>query len=50
MIWYDMSYNRFETDFFNKLETEPEENSEEEVMDEPDQTDSFILNRYKRIL
>ena len=50
MIWYDMSYNQFETDFLNKLETEPEENVEEEVIDEPDQTNSFIFNRYERIL
>lgn len=30
MIWYDMSYNQFDTDFLNKLETEPEENVEED--------------------
>lgn len=50
MIWYDMSYNQFESDFFNKLEIEPEENEAEEVIDEPDQTNSFIFNRYERIL
>ena len=50
MIWYDMSYNRFENDFFYKLETEPEENEEEEAIDEPDQTNSFIFNRYELIL
>ena len=50
MIWYDMSYNRFEADFFNKLETEPEENEIEDAVDEPDQTNSFIFNRYERIL
>lgn len=50
MIWYDMSYNQFSVDFLNKLETEPEENVEEEAMDEPDQTNSFIFNRYERIL
>lgn len=50
MIWYDMSYNQFEADFLNKLETEPEENVEEEAIDEPDQTNSFIFNRYERIL
>ena len=50
VIWYDMSYNQFEADFLNKLETEPEENVEEEAIDEPDQTNSFIFNRYERIL
>ncbi len=50
VIWYDMSYNQFDTDFLNKLETEPEENVEEEAIDEPDQTNSFIFNRYERIL
>ena len=45
-----MSYNRFETDFLNKLETEQEENEVEDVVDEPDQTNSFIFNRYKCIL
>ena len=50
MIWYDMSYNQFEVNFFNKLETEPEENEEEEAINEPDQTNSFIFNRYERIL
>ena len=50
VIWYDMSYNQLETDFLNKLETEPEENVEEEAIDEPDQTNSFIFNRYERIL
>ena len=45
-----MSYNQFESDFFNKLEIEPEENEAEEVIDEPDQTNSFIFNRYERIL
>ena len=50
MIWYDMSYNQFDADFLNKLETEPEENEAEEVIDEPDQTNSFIFNRYECIL
>ena len=26
MIWYDMSYNQIESDFFNKLDIESEEN------------------------
>lgn len=34
MIWRDMSYNQLESDFLNKLETEPEENEEEEVANE----------------
>ena len=51
MIWYDMSYNQFEADFLNKLETEKEEeNEEEEAVNEPDQTNSFIFNRYECIL
>ena len=50
MIWYDMSYNQFGPDFINKLETEPEENEVEDAVDEPDQTNSFIFNRYKCIL
>lgn len=50
LIWYDMSYNRFESDFLNKLEIETEENEAEDVVDEPDQTNSFIFNRYERIL
>ena len=50
VIWYDMSYNQFEDDFLNKLETEPEENEVEDVADELDQTNSFIFNRYERIL
>ena len=50
MIWYDMSYNQFEADFLNRLETEPEENEEEEVINESDQTNSFIFNRYECIL
>ena len=50
MIWYDMSYNQFEPDFLNKLETEPEENEVEDAINESDQTSTFIFNRYKRIL
>ena len=50
MIWNDMSYNQFKSDFLNKLETEPEENEVEDAVDEPDQTNSFIFNRYERIL
>lgn len=50
VIWYDMSYNQLDTDFLNKLETEPEENGEEEAVDEPNQTNTFIFNRYERIL
>ena len=45
-----MSYNQFEVDFLNKLETEPEENEVEDAVNEPDQTNSFIFNRYERIL
>lgn len=52
MIWEDMSYNQLEiyTSFQNKLETEPEEIEEEDVFNEFDQTNSFIFNRYERIL
>lgn len=50
MIWYDMSYNQLEPDFLNKITNEPEENVEEEAINEPDQTNSFIFNRYERIL
>lgn len=50
MIWYDMSYNQFGTDFLNKLETEPEENEVKDAVDESDQTNSFIFNRYECIL
>ena len=50
MIWYDMSYNRFEADFLNKLEIKLEENEVEDAVDEPNQTNSFIFNRYERIL
>ena len=45
-----MSYNQFEDDFLNKLATEVEENEIEDAVDEPDQTNSFIFNRYERIL
>lgn len=50
MIWYDMSYNQLEIDCLNKLETEPEENEVEDAVDEPDQANTFIFNRYERIL
>ena len=50
MIWYDMSYNQFEPDFLNKITNEPEENEVEDAVDEPDQTNTFIFNRYERIL
>lgn len=52
MIWYDMSYNQLDTDFLDKLEfnNELKENKEEEVIDEPDQTNSFIFNCYRCIL
>ena len=50
MIWYDMSYNQFDADFLNKLETVPEENEVEDAVDEPNQTNSFIFNRYECIL
>lgn len=50
VIWYDMSYNQFGTDFLNKLETEPEENEVKDAVDESDQTNSFIFNRYECIL
>lgn len=50
MIWYDMSYNQFDTDFLNKIKIELEENKVEEAVDEPDQTNSFIFNRYECIL
>ena len=50
MIWYEMSYNQFEADFLNKLETEPKENKVEDAVDESDQTNSFIFNRYECIL
>ena len=29
LLWEDMSYNQFEIDFLNKLDTEPEENETE---------------------
>ena len=45
-----MSYNQLEADFFNRLETEPEENEVEEGIDGTDQTNLFVFNRYKRIL
>ena len=50
MIWYDMSYNQFEADFLNKLEIELEKNEVEDAVDESDQTNSFIFNRYECIL
>ena len=50
MIWEDMSYNQLEPDFLNKITNEPEENEAEDVIDEPDQTNSFIFNRYECIL
>ena len=50
VIWCDMSYNQFETDFLNKLETKLKENEVEDIVDEPDQTNTFIFNRYKLIL
>lgn len=34
MIWFDMSYNQLESEFLNKLETEPEENEIEDVINE----------------
>lgn len=50
MIWYDMSYNQFDADFLDKIEIELKENKVEEAVDEPDQTNSFIFNRYECIL
>ena len=52
MIWYDMSYNRLEADFLNKLETEPEENEVEveDAVNEFDQASTPIFNSYGRIL
>lgn len=44
MIWYDMSYNQFEADFINRLETEPEENEEEEVVNEFNQANTTVFN------
>ena len=44
MIWYDMSYNQFEADFLNKLETEPEENEVEDAANELDQANTLIFN------
>lgn len=29
LLWEDMSYNQFDIDFLNKLDTEPEENETE---------------------
>lgn len=31
MLWDDMSYNQFDIDFLNKLDTEPEENETESI-------------------
>lgn len=50
MIWYDMSYNQFDADFLNKLETEPEENEVEDAINESNQANTFIFNRYECIL
>ena len=50
MIWYDMSYNQFDADFLNKLETEPEENEVEDAANEFDQANTFVFNRHERIL
>lgn len=50
MIWYDMSYNQFEPDFLNKITTEPEENEVEDAINESNQANTFIFNRYKCIL
>ena len=36
VIWYEMSYNQFEPDFVNKLETEPEENEVEDAVNGSD--------------
>ena len=50
MIWYDMSYNQFEADFLNKLETEPEENEVEDAVNELNQARTFIFNSDRCIL
>lgn len=50
MIWYDMSYNRLETDFLNKWESELEKIEEEDTSNESDQTNSFIFDSYRCVL
>lgn len=45
-----MSYNQFDADFLNKLETEPEENEVEDAINESNQANTFIFNRYECIL
>ena len=50
MIWYDMSYNQLDTDFLDKLETEPEENEVEDVVNEFNETNTPVFNSNRFIL
>ena len=46
VIWSDMSYNQPEIDigFRDRLETEPEEIEEEDILNEFDKTNTFVFN------
>lgn len=54
MIWYDMSYNKYKynNEFIDKLKINlPLKFTKiEELINEFEQTNTFIFNRYKRIL
>lgn len=46
MIWYDMSYNKIESEILNNLEIEQEEKEEEDMDNEFNKTNTPVFNSY----
>lgn len=46
MIWYDMSYNKIESEILNNLEIEQEEKEEEDIANEFNKTNTPVFNSY----
>lgn len=46
MIWYDMSYNKIESEILNNLEIEQEEKEEEDMANEFNKTNTPVFNSY----
>lgn len=46
MIWYDMSYNKIESEILNNLEIEQEEKEEEDMTNEFNKTNTPVFNSY----
>lgn len=46
MIWYDMSYNKIESEILNNLEIEQEEKEEEDIANEFNKTNTSVFNSY----